>query len=65
MSNLNIIRAWKDEEYRKSLTDAERPLFQTYPARLIEGTEDEMNHVYGGDSFDYCSQGGDTICYLN
>jgi hypothetical protein len=24
MSHLNIIRAWKDEEYRKSLTDAEK-----------------------------------------
>jgi mersacidin/lichenicidin family type 2 lantibiotic len=60
MSNLNTIRAWKDEEYRKSLTDAEKALLPTNPAGLVELAEEEMNQVDGGTyhtyycSFEYC-----------
>jgi mersacidin/lichenicidin family type 2 lantibiotic len=36
MSELNIIRAWKDAEYRQSLSEAERALLPEHPAGLIE-----------------------------
>jgi mersacidin/lichenicidin family type 2 lantibiotic len=36
MSNLNIILAWKDEDYRRSLTDAQRAQLPANPAGVIE-----------------------------
>ena len=63
MSRLNIIRAWKDEEYRQSLTDAETALVPANPAGLAELAEEEMNQIDGG-SFSYdCSQFMDGMCY--
>ena len=47
MSKVDIIRAWKDEEYRASLSDAERALLPAHPAGLIELAEDEMKAVMG------------------
>jgi mersacidin/lichenicidin family type 2 lantibiotic len=43
-----IIRAWKDEEYRSSLTEAERALLPEHPAGLIELSGAEMDGVAGG-----------------
>jgi mersacidin/lichenicidin family type 2 lantibiotic len=48
MSHLDIIRAWKDEEYRSSLSDAERILLPDHPAGLIELTKAELDKVTGG-----------------
>ncbi|MBV8228592.1 MAG: mersacidin/lichenicidin family type 2 lantibiotic [Planctomycetaceae bacterium] len=48
MSRLNIIRAWKDEEYRLSLSEAERALLPDHPAGLIEVAEEELDQVSGG-----------------
>jgi mersacidin/lichenicidin family type 2 lantibiotic len=48
MSNVDVIRAWKDDEYRLSLTDAERALLPEHPAGLIELKDDQMNAVVGG-----------------
>lgn len=36
MTNLDIIRAWKDEEYRVSLSDEQRALLPEHPAGAIE-----------------------------
>jgi mersacidin/lichenicidin family type 2 lantibiotic len=36
VSNLNIIRAWKDEEYRLSLSEAERAALPGHPAGRLE-----------------------------
>ena len=36
MSNLDVIRAWKDEEYRLSLGADELALLPDHPAGLIE-----------------------------
>ncbi|WP_437670566.1 mersacidin/lichenicidin family type 2 lantibiotic [Sorangium sp. So ce131] len=36
MSNIDIIRAWKDESYRLSLSDAERALLPESPAGPVE-----------------------------
>jgi mersacidin/lichenicidin family type 2 lantibiotic len=48
MSNKNIIRAWKDEDYRLSLSEAERALLPEHPAGLIELAGAEMDGVGGG-----------------
>jgi mersacidin/lichenicidin family type 2 lantibiotic len=47
MSHVNIIRAWKDEEYRSSLSDAERALLPDNPAGLIEltGLDHRVGHL--------------------
>ncbi len=52
MSKMNIIRAWKDEDYRLSLSEAERALLPEHPAGLIELSGAEID---GG--------GGSTIGY--
>jgi mersacidin/lichenicidin family type 2 lantibiotic len=48
MSNVDVIRAWKDEEYRNSLSDAERAALPANPAGLIELTAAELQDVAGG-----------------
>ena len=48
MSNLDIIRAWKDEDYRLSLSEAERALLPEHPAGLIELAGAEIDGVDGG-----------------
>jgi len=47
MSHLDIIRAWKDEEYRLSLSDAERAMLPPHPAGGIELTDAEMGTIVG------------------
>ena len=39
MTHLDIIRAWKNEEYRLSLSEAERALLPAHPAGLITLTD--------------------------
>jgi mersacidin/lichenicidin family type 2 lantibiotic len=48
MSNQDIIRAWKDEDYRLSLSEAERALLPEHPAGLIELAGAEIDGVDGG-----------------
>ena len=48
MSIKNIIRAWKDEDYRLNLSEAERALLPEHPAGLIELSGAEMDGVNGG-----------------
>ncbi|HEY0603956.1 MAG TPA: mersacidin/lichenicidin family type 2 lantibiotic [Herpetosiphonaceae bacterium] len=42
MLTTHIIRAWKDEEYRMSLSEAEQALLPEHPSGLIEISEDAM-----------------------
>jgi len=49
MSIKNIIRAWKDEDYRLSLSEAQRALLPEHPAGLIELSGAETGGVNGGD----------------
>ncbi len=51
MSHQNIIRAWKNEEYRNSLSDAERAQLPENPAGLIELPDEELDAVAGGSVF--------------
>ncbi len=48
MSRLDIIRAWKDEDYRRSLSEAERAQLPTHPAGLIEIDDTDLGLVAGG-----------------
>jgi mersacidin/lichenicidin family type 2 lantibiotic len=48
MSQLDIIRAWKDEEYANSLTDTQRAMLPQNPAGLIELTDQDLDSAAGG-----------------
>ena len=48
MSTTNIIRAWKDPEYRESLSEAELAALPQNPAGLIDLTDTELEGVAGG-----------------
>ena len=48
MSTLDIIRAWKDEEYRLSLDE-----MPAHPAGLVELTDADLEQVAGGGDWDW------------
>ncbi|MDF5722620.1 MAG: mersacidin/lichenicidin family type 2 lantibiotic [Rhizonema sp. PD37] len=48
MSNIDIIRAWKDENYRDSLSDEQRSQLPPNPAGIIDLSEEEMESIVGG-----------------
>lgn len=48
MNVMSIVRAWKDDEYRLSLSEAERALLPAHPAGLMELTDAELADVAGG-----------------
>lgn len=43
MSHRDIIRAWKDADFRSSLSDSARALLPAHPAGLIELADPELN----------------------
>src|SRR6185295_20353394 len=48
MSKLDVVRAWKDEDYRMSLSEAERRMLPCNPAGLIEISDSDLGAVGGG-----------------
>ena len=48
MSQVNVVRAWKDEEYRNSLSAAERAALPDNPAGVLQPTDDELRGAEGG-----------------
>jgi mersacidin/lichenicidin family type 2 lantibiotic len=52
MTSQSIIRAWKDEDYRLNLSEAERANLPQHPAGLTELTEPEMDSAGGRNAFD-------------
>jgi mersacidin/lichenicidin family type 2 lantibiotic len=48
MSKQQIIRAWKDEAYRRGLSEAERAQLPVNPAGLVELTEAQLGSIAGG-----------------
>jgi mersacidin/lichenicidin family type 2 lantibiotic len=50
MSGLDIIRAWKDEDYRRSLSAEEHAQLPQHPAGLIELTDADLDNVIGAQA---------------
>ncbi|WP_414577935.1 mersacidin/lichenicidin family type 2 lantibiotic [Anabaena sp. CCY 9402-a] len=48
MSNIDIIRAWKDEDYRNSLSDEQRSQLPENPAGMIELPNEVTQTLAGG-----------------
>jgi mersacidin/lichenicidin family type 2 lantibiotic len=48
MSNKKIVRAWKDAEYRNTLSDAERAALPPNPAGSIELSDTDLGLIAGG-----------------
>jgi mersacidin/lichenicidin family type 2 lantibiotic len=48
MSNDNIIRAWKDPEYRSNLNAHDRALLPANPAGIAEIDDGKLAEVAGG-----------------
>ena len=48
MSNIDIIRAWKDEDYCNSLSEEQRSQLPENPAGMIELSDADMESVAGG-----------------
>ena len=48
MSKLDVVRAWKDEEYFSGLSESERSRLPADPACLTELTDKELVSAEGG-----------------
>jgi mersacidin/lichenicidin family type 2 lantibiotic len=48
MDKIKVIRAWKDPDYRLTLTDEERAELPDHPAGLLELDDAELARVAGG-----------------
>lgn len=48
-----VIRAWKDPEFRRSLSEEEQEALPESPAGAIELTDDELETVAGGHGRSY------------
>ncbi len=51
MSFEKIVRAWKDEEYRKSLSCEEAAMLQENPAGELELSDAELEAINGASGF--------------
>lgn len=66
MSNVDIIKAWKDENYRSNLSSNEQELLPENPAGTIELSDSEMESVDGGSIWTISltiSLTLNTVCY--
>ncbi len=50
MLQTKVIRAWKDEEYRLSLSEMEREVLPPSPVGTIELSDEDLDHADGGTS---------------
>jgi mersacidin/lichenicidin family type 2 lantibiotic len=48
MQKVDIARAWKDEDYYLSLSDAERAALPANPAAAMTVTDEDLRFVSGG-----------------
>jgi mersacidin/lichenicidin family type 2 lantibiotic len=48
MSKLDIVRAWKDEEYFSGLSESERSRLPGNPAGMSELTDEDLGFAEGG-----------------
>ncbi len=45
---VDVIRAWRDEKYYRSLTAEQQQSLPAHPAGLIELTDNDIRQVFGG-----------------
>ena len=64
MSKIDTIRAWKDEAYRRSLSEAELAKLPQNPAGLIELSDNEMELVAGGSATYSPNLSSATCCFM-
>lgn len=50
MSSEEIIRAWKDPQYRRSLTKSKARLLPKHPAGIVEIADEDLGVIAGGFS---------------
>ena len=64
MKKLDVIRAWKDEEYFSSLSETEKVLLPQNPAGFVELADDELRGAQGAavGSCHTCITGDAIIC---
>ena len=71
MSRLDVIRAWKDQEYRASLKDSELAMLPAHPAGAVEMPPDDLAFA-GANEMSYpgvctcigiCPYTTDMICF--
>jgi mersacidin/lichenicidin family type 2 lantibiotic len=55
MSNIDIVRAWKDEDYRDSLTPEQRAALPENPAGMVELSDSDLGDVDGAFTGLECS----------
>ena len=48
MKTNHVVRAWKDQEYRQSLSAAERASLPVHPSGMIEVNDIDLGAVSGG-----------------
>ena len=48
MKKVDVVRAWRDAEYRNSLTEAERAALPEHPVGLAEIDDDVLQSIAGG-----------------
>jgi mersacidin/lichenicidin family type 2 lantibiotic len=60
---VDIVRAWKDDAYLASLSEAERALVPSNPAGTVELTDEELEGIAGGLLGD--SYGATSCCTYN
>ena len=46
--NIDVVKAWKDPEYRDSLTQDQRDRLPENPAGLVELSDEDMSSIAGG-----------------
>ena len=75
--SIDVVRAWKDAEYRESLSSEQLALVPAHPAGEVELAEEDLLGITGGyrDSVniaslgskgcDYTALGQDVSCYYS
>lgn len=65
MSRIDIIRAWKDEAYRKSLSKEQLAQLPANPAGSVELTPEEAAALQGGLGIACCTKTHHCVSGLN
>lgn len=62
MAHHDVIRAWKDADYRASLGETERAALPTHPAGAVDLTNAELDSAVGGGPGFYSLRVSKTLC---